>query len=68
MLKLRVTLWLTMIVAAFYLAYGVFTSLTIFGIAGAILALATVLQGLITFVEDARLRETRAAVWARRDQ
>lgn len=68
MLKMRIALWLIMIVAAFYLAYGVFTSLTIFGIAGAVLGLAAVLQGLITFVEDARLRETRAAVWARRDQ
>lgn len=67
MTRLRIVLWLIIIVAAFYLAYGVFTSLTTFGVACAVLGLAAVCHGLITHLEDARIRETREQVWARRD-
>lgn len=70
MLRIRIGLTLTMILGAIYAAAGLMTSLRDFGIGVAVVATASLLQGLITYLNenDAQvMKRYREDVWARRD-
>lgn len=68
MTTIRVGLFIVMLLAAIYAAAGLLTSLRDFGIGVAVAALAACMQGLVTFVHDHQIVETRREVWDRRDR
>lgn len=66
--RIRIGLFITMIFGAIYAAAGLMTSLRDFGIGVAVVALAVLCQGLLTYVHDHEIACERERVWARRDQ
>lgn len=68
---LRAAVYVVMLVGAMYAATGLLSSLREFGIGMAVVALAVVVQGLLTYVQHYDMehqRRLRNAVWERRDR
>lgn len=68
MIRVRIGLFITMIVGAIYAAAGLFTSLREFGIGVIVVTTAVIVQGFITYAHDSEIVAERDRVWARRDQ
>ena len=69
-MRIRVGLQLTAIIGLFYAAFGLFESLTKFGLGLIVACLAVIAYGLLDTLEsesDRRLSEGREKVWQRRD-
>jgi hypothetical protein len=67
MTRIRIGLFLTMILGTVYAAAGLFSSLRDFGIGVAVVAVAACGQGLVTYIHDQQIVQQRVQVWARRD-
>jgi hypothetical protein len=70
MMRIRVGLVLTFIVGCLYAAFGVFESLTKFGVGLIVAAVAVIIHGYLDYQQsdhDYQITREREQVWARRD-
>lgn len=67
MIRARIGLFIVMLLGAIYAAAGLLTSLREFGIGLTVVGLAACGQGLVTYLHDHQIVETRRQVWLRRD-
>ena len=68
--RIRIGLMITVIVGCFYAAFGVFESLTKFGVGLIVASTAWIVHGFLDYQQsdhDYRITRERAQVWARRD-
>jgi hypothetical protein len=68
--RIRIGLVATFIVGCLYAAFGVFESLTKFGVGLIVASVAAIVHGFIDYREsdhDYRITQQRDQVWARRD-
>ena len=68
MTRIRIGLFITMIIGAMYAACGLLTSLQEFGIGVAVVATAAIAHGFINYAHDSEIAVERDRVWARRDR
>lgn len=71
MTRIRIGLIITGIFGVIYAAAGLLSSLTDFGIGVAVVCVATILHGLVTYVDESettRMQQFRDTVWYRRDR
>ena len=68
MTRIRIGLFITMIIGAMYAACGLLTSLQEFGIGVAVVATAAIAHGFINYAHDNEIAAERDRVWARRDR
>lgn len=67
MIRIRIGLFITMLLGAIYASAGLMTSLRDFGIGLTIVGVSACAQGLVTYLHDHQIVEERRQVWARRD-
>jgi len=68
--RIRIGLMMTVIVGCFYAAFGVFESLTKFGVGLIVASVAWIVHGFLDYRQsdhDYRIAQEREHVWARRD-